>query len=76
VLLYETFAVGNGDFGRPRSPDFLLKPGELLGLVAGRLHVVAYETGMERVGTGARVVQRICARRDPAPAALTGPEAT
>jgi hypothetical protein len=43
VLIYETFAQGNERFGRPRNPDFLLRPGELLEAVAGRLRVVAYE---------------------------------
>jgi SAM-dependent methyltransferase len=43
VLLYETFAVGNERFGSPSNPDFLLRPGELLDAVAGRLRVVAYE---------------------------------
>ncbi|WP_425406707.1 class I SAM-dependent methyltransferase [Hwanghaeella sp.] len=28
-LLYQTFAQGNERFGRPRNPDFLLKPAEL-----------------------------------------------
>src|SRR5262249_39090801 len=28
VLIYETFARGNERFGRPRNPDFLLRPGE------------------------------------------------
>ena len=28
VLIYETFALGNEQFGRPSNPDFLLKPGE------------------------------------------------
>ena len=45
LLLYETFARGNEAFGRPSNPDFLLEPGELLRLVAGRLKVVAYEEG-------------------------------
>jgi len=27
VLIYETFAQGNERFGRPRNPDFLLRPG-------------------------------------------------
>ena len=31
-LLYETFAVGNEQFGRPTNPDYLLRPGELLEL--------------------------------------------
>jgi SAM-dependent methyltransferase len=43
ALLYETFAVGNERFGKPSNPDFLLKPGELLEVARGRLHVVAYE---------------------------------
>ncbi|MBN2123414.1 MAG: class I SAM-dependent methyltransferase [Deltaproteobacteria bacterium] len=30
VLLYETFTVDQARFGRPRNPDFLLKPGELM----------------------------------------------
>lgn len=60
VLLYETFAAGNERLGRPRNPDHLLKPGELLTTVAGRLHVVAYEHG--RVADGRSfVIQRICA---------------
>jgi SAM-dependent methyltransferase len=29
VLLYETFTLGQRQFGKPRNPDFLLKPGEL-----------------------------------------------
>ena len=43
LLIYETFAVGNERFGPPRNPDFLLKPGELLEAVRGRLRVLAYE---------------------------------
>lgn len=45
ALLYETFAVGNERFGRPRNPDFLLRPAELLEAVRGRLEVRAYEHG-------------------------------
>ena len=29
ALIYETFMAGNERFGRPRNPDFLLRPGEL-----------------------------------------------
>lgn len=43
VLIYETFALGNERYGRPSNPDFLLKPGELLEKVRGRLRVHAYE---------------------------------
>jgi SAM-dependent methyltransferase len=60
VLLYETFAAGNERFGRPRNPDHLLRPGELLETVRGRLRVVAYEeTTVERPRPA--VIQRICA---------------
>ena len=61
LLLYETFAAGNERYGRPRNPDFLLKPGELLQAVRGRLGVLVYENlvvGDPRPAA----VQRICAR--------------
>ena len=64
VLIYETFARGNERFGRPRNPDFLLAPGELLELVQGRLRVVAYEHGVVSQPRPA-VVQRICAVNRP-----------
>ncbi len=63
VLIYETFAVGNERFGRPRNPDFLLAPGELLGIVAAKLRVVAYEHG-EVSRPKRAVVQSICAVND------------
>jgi SAM-dependent methyltransferase len=65
VLLYETFAAGNETIGRPRNPDFLLQPGELLALCTG-LHVVAYEHGF--LDQPARYVQRIAALRNFTPA--------
>jgi SAM-dependent methyltransferase len=37
LLIYETFARGNEAYGRPRNPDFLLGPGELIEAVRGRL---------------------------------------
>jgi rhodanese-related sulfurtransferase len=40
LLLYETVAVGNECFGRPRNPDFLLRPGELRDAVRGELDVL------------------------------------
>ena len=45
VLVYETFAAGNGSIGKPSNPAFLLEPGELLEAVRGRLRVIAYEDG-------------------------------
>ena len=60
ALIYETFALGNERFGRPRNPDHLLKPGELLEAVRGRLRVVAYED-IERPPPKPARIQRICA---------------
>lgn len=64
VLIYETFAVGHERFGRPRSPEHLLQPGELLEAVRGRLRVVAYEDVLIGSPPSASV-QRICALRIP-----------
>jgi SAM-dependent methyltransferase len=44
LLVYESFAEGQQEVGRPARPEFLLRPGELLGLAAG-LMIVAYEDG-------------------------------
>jgi SAM-dependent methyltransferase len=63
VLIVETFAVGNEAFGKPSNPDFLLRPGELLGACTG-LHVVAYEDGLLDAPT--RRVQHIVAVNAPA----------
>lgn len=68
VLIYETFAQGNQRFGRPSTDAFLLKAGELLDLVRGRLQVVAYEHG-EVATPKAAVVQRLCAVADLTPEA-------
>jgi len=68
VLIYETFARGNERFNRPRNPDHLLKSGELLEMVRGRLRVVAYEHGIVDEGALTCVKQRICAvKSSPAP---------
>src|SRR5438270_8327087 len=44
VLIYETFAIGNERFGRPRDPEFLLRRGELLEAFAA-LTTIAFEQG-------------------------------
>lgn len=64
VLIYETFARGNEEFTRPRNPDHLLKSGELLDLVAGKLQVVAYEHGRVEAADLPGVKQRLCAVGD------------
>ncbi|WP_345814328.1 class I SAM-dependent methyltransferase [Paraburkholderia sp. PREW-6R] len=60
VLIYETFATGNGSVGKPSNPAFLLAPGELLDVVRGHLRVVAFQDGFLAQPRPA-YVQRICA---------------
>lgn len=60
VLIYESFAKGNERLGRPRNPDFLLDPGELLEVARGRLRVLAYEDLTVEAPKPA-CIQRICA---------------
>jgi len=74
VLIYETFAQGNEAYGRPRNPNFLLKAGELLEAVRGKLAVVAYEHGILKAPRPS-VVQRIAAirRTDPSPIGAVDP---
>jgi SAM-dependent methyltransferase len=61
LLLYETFARGNEQFGRPRNPDFLLRPRELLEAF-GSLRVLAFEDGAVRSPQPA-MLQRLAAVR-------------
>ena len=61
LLIYETFACGNEIFARPRNPNHLLKSGELLTAVAGKMQVVAYEHGKLESADIPGVKQRLCA---------------
>jgi SAM-dependent methyltransferase len=77
LLIYETFAQAHAALGRPRRPEFLLRPGELIevfrdgdaggqaGLpTSGNWHVIAFEEGRlpARGDVPEREVQRIVAR--------------
>jgi SAM-dependent methyltransferase len=66
VLIVETFALGNAQFGKPSNPDFLLTHGELTTIVqaAKDFHVLAYEDGYISQPKPA-MVQRICAIKRP-----------
>jgi len=61
LLIYETFAQGNERFGRPRNPDFLLRPRELLDAFVD-LRVLAFEDGAA-AGTAPAMIQRLAAVR-------------
>jgi SAM-dependent methyltransferase len=61
MLVYETFARGNEQFGKPSNPAFLLEDGELLALVSRHgWSVLAYEAGVSG-GAKPAMVQRLCA---------------
>jgi SAM-dependent methyltransferase len=63
VLVYETFGIGNERFGHPSNPEFLLRPGELLGFAeAEGLVVRAYHCGAVSEPRPA-VLQRFVAAR-------------
>ncbi|MBC3916355.1 class I SAM-dependent methyltransferase [Undibacterium sp. CY18W] len=66
VLIYETFAAGNEQFGKPSNPAFLLQQGELLAQIRSNaqvaMHVIAYEEGYVEQPKPA-MIQRICARK-------------
>lgn len=73
IILMETFADGNQEFGRPRNRDFLLAPGELIRVFSPSLQIISYEHGRELVPRKC-VRQRICARKGKCLADLIRPE--
>ena len=66
ALIYETFAAGNERYARPRNPDHLLRPGELLAAAGAGLQVIAYEYGYQD-RPSPKVAERICAVRGEGP---------
>ena len=61
ILIYETFTQGNGEYGRPSNPNFLLNSGELLAFATRHsLKVLAYEDIYVDEPKPA-MVQRLCA---------------
>ena len=59
VLIYQTFAVGNEKYGRPRNPQYLLSDEELLKVFGKHLHVVQYSHGLINQPSPA-IMQSIC----------------
>jgi SAM-dependent methyltransferase len=60
VLIYETFAVGQAQFGRPASENYLLRPNELVRAFADALTIVGFEHGIDHA-PGPKAVQRLAA---------------
>ncbi|MGB4912031.1 MAG: class I SAM-dependent methyltransferase [Candidatus Dechloromonas phosphoritropha] len=64
VLIYETFMVGNEVYGKPSTPDFLLRHGELRAVVraAGLCEIAVAEGYTDSPKPGMR--QAVCAVRE------------
>lgn len=64
VLIYETFMLGNEAYGKPSSPAFLLRPGELREVMqAAGLREIAFEEGYT-ASPKPTMRQAICAIRE------------
>ncbi len=63
ALLYETFMDGNGRYGKPSRPDFLLRSNELIARLQPAFRVVAFEEGdeLDAMGRIIAVKQKIAA---------------
>ncbi len=64
IVIYETFAVGNEQHGRPRNPEFLAGPDELHQALGKGMEVLACEQA-DVCAPRRAVVQRLCGRRPP-----------
>ncbi|MEM7362686.1 MAG: methyltransferase domain-containing protein [Pseudomonadota bacterium] len=62
ILIFETFMIGNEQYGKPSNPNFLLKEDELMQAFES-LTVVDFEQGY-RASPSPAVVQSLCARAD------------
>ncbi len=60
LVIYETFTIGNRQFGRPNNPDFLLQPGELTSVFRDWEIICSFEGMFENPD---RAVARIVARK-------------
>ena len=69
LLVYETFAVGNAEFGRPSNPEYLLRPRELLDAFGTDLRVLGFEDGFTEQPRRA-MLQRIALRNSKVRAVL------
>jgi SAM-dependent methyltransferase len=59
IIVYETYTIDQIQFGKPKNPDFLLKPNELLNLFRD-FHIIKYHEG---VFEDKRAVAGIIARK-------------
>ena len=63
-LFYETFAVGNEKYGKPRNPDYLLKHMELLKTFKKDFETMYYFQG-KTIENGVAIIQRCSLKKRP-----------
>ena len=61
VLIYETFMMGNEQYGKPSNPNFLLKTDELRDVFGESLSITSFNQGYVADPRPA-MLQQICAR--------------
>lgn len=62
VLLFETYTLEQARYGRPRNPEFLLKPNELLRSFSD-LHIIYYHERIEQSDHETRALASLVAQK-------------
>ena len=60
VLIYETFSKGNEIYGRPKNPNYLLQPEELIDIVRPSMRIISFKEGYSDEGRKS-ITQKIVA---------------
>ena len=63
LIIYETFTTNQPQFGRPKNPDFLLKPDELLDVFSGWEIIHSFEGVIESASGDKQAIAQIVARK-------------
>ncbi len=63
TLIYETFGVGNENFGRPSNPDYLARPGEIAGRARASGFSVSNDSHCKIETPRPAIMQRVVARK-------------
>jgi tellurite methyltransferase len=62
MLLFETYTVEQARYGRPRNPDYLLRPNELLKSFHN-LYIIYYHERLEQEGDETKAIARMLAQK-------------
>jgi tellurite methyltransferase len=61
MIIYETFTTTQAQFGRPKNPDFLLKPGELVDIFSNWKILHSFEGIIESANGSKQAIAQIVA---------------